>query len=151
VTAAHDPQAALERTVMEWLLAGDHPVLDVLRAQYAAAEITRRAFHGGGVDVHFRVPETAPRLPSEVRIVIDDIGLRLEGCEHDAGAMVFVDDGVLSKLELVIWIDRWPGAPRLSAIHYFAGTLQPSGVILMYPSRERDMEALGRVLNPRRG
>lgn len=48
-----------EREILEKLLSGDHPVLEVLREQLALARLVSRENTGVGFCCDFEVPETA--------------------------------------------------------------------------------------------
>jgi hypothetical protein len=62
----------IETTAMGMLLAGEHPVLAVLRDQLAVAEVANREFSGAGFFVFFRVPASSSRV-DERRLVIGDV------------------------------------------------------------------------------
>jgi hypothetical protein len=111
-------QEAVERVLMEWLLAGDHPALAILRAQHAVAEMAERELSGVGSFTHFRVPTDAPALPGGAHAVVDDVAFDLEGRETGGGAILFVRDGVLDMLELVMLTEPWPDVPRLRGVVY---------------------------------
>lgn len=138
-------QEALERALMERLLAGDHPVLDTLRAQYAEAEVADRELTGVGCFVYWRVPLDAPRAAVGKSVVIDDVGFGLEGSEHGASALLFLADGALDLLEMVMWAEDWPAEPRLTGVHYL--THVPTGDgngSWLEPATERDWSHLTR-------
>jgi hypothetical protein len=139
-------QEALERTAMEWLLAGHHPVLEMLRAQYAVAEVTRRELTGVGCFVSFHVPADAPRAAVGKSVVIEDVAFGLEGSEYGAGALLFLSDGELDLLELVMWAGDWPDDPRLTGIHYLTHVPTGDGHLLE-PATERDWPHLLRRLS----
>ncbi len=54
-----------EREVMEMLLAGENPVLAILREQFAASDVVNCEFTGAGFYTTFSVPEGAPGFPGE--------------------------------------------------------------------------------------
>lgn len=107
----------IETTAIDMLLAGEHPVLAVLRDQLAVAEVADREFSGAGFFVHFRVPASSQRV-DEGRLVIGDVYAELTGLEHEAGFLLFVSDGVLDNLECFIADDRWPAEPELVRAYY---------------------------------
>jgi len=107
----------IERTAIDMLLAGKHPVLAVLRDQLASAEVAHRELTGVGFFVYFRVPPSVPRLDKQ-RLVIGDVYAELTDLEHEAGFLLFIKDGALDTLECFIVDDRWPVAPRLVRAYY---------------------------------
>jgi hypothetical protein len=107
----------IETTVMDMLLAGEHPMLAVLRDQLAVAEIADREFSGVGFFLNFRIPASSPRV-DQGRLVIGDVYAKLTGLEHDAGFLLFVRDGALDTLECFIVDGRWPTDPELVRAYY---------------------------------
>src|ERR1044071_9578996 len=97
----------MERRVMEFLLAGDLPVLSVLRKQYAAASITGRDFSGVGVFTKFQVPTQVERV-TPPGFTISDIAYELSGVQNGGSAVLFIPYGALDLLELYNWTDDWP-------------------------------------------
>jgi len=107
----------IETRVMDMLLAGEHPMLAVLRDQLAVAEVADREFTGVGFFLNFRIPASSPRV-DKGRLVIGDVYAKLTGLEHDAGFLLFVRDGALATLECFIVDDRWPTDPKLVRAFY---------------------------------
>jgi hypothetical protein len=108
----------LERALLSSILAGDHPALAVLRDQLAGAGVTEREFSGVGFFTHFAVSPAAPRLPVR-RWVISDVDLNLDGLQHPAGALLFVENGVLSMLEAYAYASEdWPTEPESFSVYY---------------------------------
>ena len=99
---------ALENQVMRMLLEGDGPTLEVLRYQFAVAKRRPREMTGVGFFLEFDVPEEAPRLPGNVSLRFGDVIAEIEGIQHGAGFLVFVDDGVLTMLEGYTYDEPWP-------------------------------------------
>jgi hypothetical protein len=140
-------QEALERTLMDWLLAGDHPALATLRAQYAAAEIEERDFSGGGCSVDYRVPPGAPRLHGDADLQLDDVVFYLEDVETDGSAILFIRRGVLHMLELATWDEPWPAVPKLDEVQYLTRRPFRNGRgYTLRPAANRDREHLASVL-----
>jgi len=108
----------LERRLATLLAGGDMPALSVLRQQLTSAVVTEREYSGVGFFTHFQVAPDAPRLPV-ARWVIGDVGFTLQGHEHPAGALLFVDGGVVSMLEGFSYADEdWPAEPEVSLATY---------------------------------
>jgi hypothetical protein len=143
-------QETLERAMMERLLAGDHPALETLRSQYAAAEVADRELTGVGCFVYWRVPSDAPRAAVGKSVVIDDVAFTFHGSEHGGCALLFVSEGSLDLLEMVMWAESWPGEPRLADVHYLTHVPTGDGEgSWLEQARERDWSHLARVLAPR--
>jgi hypothetical protein len=109
---------ALERQVMEFALRGEHPGLEVLREQLAAAAVSTGEYTGVGFFAHFAVPDSARRLPSAGRMVIGDVYADVTGLQHSAGFLVFVERGILEMLECFIFEDAWPAEARICRLYY---------------------------------
>jgi hypothetical protein len=140
-------QEALERTLMDWLLAGDHPALATLRAQYAAAEIEERELSGAGCLVHYQVPPDVPRLAGNAELELGDIVFYLADVETDGSAILVIRRGVLDMLELVMWDEPWPAVPKLDEVQYLTRRpLRNGRGYTLTPGANRDQEHLARVL-----
>ncbi|NUQ35661.1 MAG: hypothetical protein HUU29_12065 [Planctomycetaceae bacterium] len=96
----------LERAVMDALLDGDHPVLGILRQQYAEAKVVSRELSGVGFFTNFTVPESVPRLKEEIGL-IGGVGAEVEGINHGAGFWLFLKDGHINMLEGFTYDDPW--------------------------------------------
>ena len=139
-------QADIERRVMKKILAGDHPSLAVLRAQYDIARVDGRDFSGSGFFTHYSVPAAAPRV-SPPRLQLSDLHLELAGSEYGAGVILFIDQGVLETLEVYMWAEEWPAEPDITAVYYLHETPHADGRGYdLTPSRERDLSAMARGL-----
>jgi hypothetical protein len=99
----------LEQRLMEALLAGDHPVLAQLRAQFAAATPRQREMTGCGFFRDFEVPTSIPRIDT-THWVISDISLDFPTLQNGAQIMLLVSDGAISMLEGVTNAgeEAWP-------------------------------------------
>jgi hypothetical protein len=127
----------MERQVMGLLLSGDHPLLASLRDQLAVAKVSRREFTGVGFFTYFEVPLAARRLPSSRRIVIDDVHAEIQGLEHGAGFLLFVEDGALNNLECSICENAWPSNAKLVRA-FFMHPKSPNSSMLV-ETKERDL------------
>jgi hypothetical protein len=107
----------LEVAVLEWLLAGDHPVLVALRAQLARATVTQRELSGAGFFTHFVVANDA--IPVAVRTLrFGDVWAKVAGLRYGADFVLFVDDGRLTMLEGVSFGEPWPETITEFAVTY---------------------------------
>lgn len=103
----------LEKSVLDALLAGDHPILTALREQVREARIGNRTMTGVGlfsdIDIDSGV-DAAPTTRSEVRI--GDVFAEMEGLDHGAGFVLLVEEGRLAQLEGYTFDS--PGRPRFA-------------------------------------
>jgi len=96
----------IEHDAMQMLLAGAHPTLETLRAQFERSYVSERNFTGLGFFTTFNVREPYSRLDPPNRIVIDDVCADVAGLETGCGFVLFVDDGLLGTLECHLWGDN---------------------------------------------
>ena len=107
----------LEQAVLDKLLAGDHPVLAVLRAQAQRARVTRREHTGVGFFCDFDVPSDVPRAPHS-DFHLGDVNATLDGLAHGAGFVLFVRNGRLATLEGYTYEESWPKEIRNVKLTY---------------------------------
>lgn len=107
-----------ERDVINMLLDGDHPFLDVLREQFAVSEVASREFSGAGFYLNLRVPGTSPRLPELKRLCISDVVGSIPSVLGGVGFVLYVENGVLSVLEGYTNGDDWDGAFEGYSLNY---------------------------------
>lgn len=109
-----------ELEVLAVMLDGDHPVLASLREHVAVCRVLSREFTGVGFWTFLKVPLDTPRADiGPERIVLGGVYAEIEGVEHGAGFILFVEDGYLDNLEGFTYDDPWPkqlGAYTLSAM-----------------------------------
>jgi hypothetical protein len=133
---------ALERQVMEFALRGEHPVLEILREQLAAAAVSSRKYTGVGFFTDFAVADSVRRLPSAGRMVIGDVYADVAGLQHGAGFLVFIERGMLDVLECFISEDAWPADARILRLYYVHPREPGSPSLVETPQRDLDF-ALG--------
>lgn len=97
----------LEDDVLNMLLAGDDPVLAVLRAQLERSKRTRR-FSGAGFFADFFVAKETPRLAGAASFSFGDVIGAVEGLQYGAGFVLFVEEGILKMLEGYSYEEPWP-------------------------------------------
>jgi hypothetical protein len=98
----------LEQQVLQMLLEGDDPALAILRIQFGLAKRKPREMSGVGFFTYLDVPEDAPRLTNNASLRFGDVSAEIDGLEHGAGFVLFVDDGVLTTLEAYTYDEPWP-------------------------------------------
>ena len=101
----------LENTIMQSLLADLPPDLECLRTQYDHAIVIDRDFTGVGVFTSFSIPDSLKRVvPESFQL---EGYLTLQGVPGGATALLFVERGVISFLEVVTFAGEWPEHPIL--------------------------------------
>jgi hypothetical protein len=128
---------ALEREVMNALLAGDDPLLETLREQYAAAIVRDRERTSSGFVTRFEVPATAPAIDRKL-MHLDDLQVELEGVPAPLDAAVHVQNGRLQSLTCLVYDGAFPEEPVIMAAWYY-GTERFSGITPELMA-ERDLE-----------
>lgn len=109
-----------EADIMLKLLDGNDPMLAILRQQYRQSEVVKREFTGVGFFTTFRVDDSAPRLPDNRSLCIDDGVGEIDGV--DVGFVLFITDGVLDMLEgFTYGTDEWPREMVKYKVGYISG------------------------------
>lgn len=105
-----------ERAVFDKILAGDHPVLEILRRQSERARLVKRENTGAGFYCDFEVDSDAPAVQGDFQI--GDVHADLEGLDHGAGFLLFVRVGRLCMLEGFSYDEPWPKQIRGFSLRY---------------------------------
>ena len=106
---------ALAALLVPQLLAGDHPQLETLRAQYERASIASVESSGVGVFVNYTVPdEVLKTVPAN--LTGGDARITVAGMEAPAGCVLLVRDGRLAFLETYCFVDAWPVDAEVLAV-----------------------------------
>ena len=129
----------IERRVMQMLLAGKHPTLEILRNQFDRSSVVERDYTGVGFFTSFKVRDCLPRIQPPSRIVIGDVCADVDGLEYGCGFILFVDEGLLGTLECHLWgDDALPENARYTRLFYIHQP-DPPGIA---ETKKRNMEAL---------
>jgi hypothetical protein len=132
----------VERRLLDAFSAGDHPALDALRAQLARATVVSREYTGVGAFFALAIPDGMPRV-SAARWVIADIHLRHPQLAHDGGAVLFIENGLATTLEVFSFDEPWPAADDDLQPSYLCRTWKPPDLGGEVRSSEvRDLEWL---------
>lgn len=132
-----------ETQIMNALLDGNDPVLEILRQQFDSSEVNSREFTGVGSFTYFKVSENSPRVdPSS--FFISDVHLEIEGTENGASAMLFVRNGVIDFLEVIAVTGKLPEDYIINSVNYLTRKKVDSFHELI-PSMERDLEVTRRA------
>lgn len=106
----------LESAVLEKLLAGEHPLLEKLRAQLAFCRVKRRNMTGHGFYTYFDVGD-APSA-GDLNLHFGDVVAAIEGMADGAGFELYIENGRLSMLEGYGYDDPWPSAIAKFSLRY---------------------------------
>jgi hypothetical protein len=99
----------LERAVLERLLDGPHETLAILRQQLETLEVTERNLTGAGFFTYFKVaPSAAAADIREEEVIWGDVEAEIEGLEHGAGFLLYIQRGRLASLEGYTYDESWP-------------------------------------------
>jgi len=107
-----------ERQVMSALLAGDDPMLAVLRQQYAVATVRDREKTASGFVTRFDVPASVPPIERKL-LHLDDLQVELAGTATPADTSVHVHNGRLRSLECFVYDGAFPESPEIAAAWYY--------------------------------
>jgi hypothetical protein len=99
---------ALERAVLERILAGEDARCAALRRQLEACTVRERELTGVGSFTRLHVPPEVPRLVPPASFPIGDLEARIPGLARGAGFVLFVQDGALDLLEAYTYDEPWP-------------------------------------------
>ena len=128
-----------EVQLMTALLAGDDPMLEALRQQYAAATVSSREKAATGFVTRFDVPKSVPPIGRKL-LHLDDLQLQLAGTATPADASLHVHNGRLRSLECFVYDGAFPESPVIEAAWYY-GTERFPGITPELMA-ERDLEEL---------
>jgi hypothetical protein len=115
-----------ERQVMTALLAGEDPLLETLRKQYAASVVRDREVNATGFVTRFEIPAGAPLIDRKL-LHLDDLQVELEGTTSPVDASVHVHNGKLRSLECFVYEGTFPASPAIKSAWYY-GTKKYDGI-----------------------
>jgi hypothetical protein len=107
----------IEVAVLNDLLAGQHPVLNALRAQLGGLRVTQRENTGAGFFTEFTVAPTAVPAPA-AKLCFGDVEATIRGLRNGAGFLLYVDRGLLVMLEGYAYEEPWPETITEFAVRY---------------------------------
>jgi hypothetical protein len=128
-----------EREVIAGLLAGDDPMLETLREQYAASTVRDREMTSRGFVTRFDVPSAAPAIDRKL-LHLDDLQIELEGLGTPVDTSLHVLNGRLRSLECFVYDGAFPSSPAIKAAWYY-GTEKYPGITPELMD-ERDVDEL---------
>lgn len=112
----------LEQNVMEMLLAGENPVLEVLRLQYRSSQIKSRELTGCGFFTYFAVDQSVAVPIRAASLQLGDVDAVIPNLEHGAGFVLFVENGYLDVLEGYCYDESWPTSVSGFTLSYTGGS-----------------------------
>jgi hypothetical protein len=124
---------------MQALLAGDDPLLETLRRQYAVATVREREVTPNGFITRFEVPPSVPAIDRKL-LHLDDLQVELEGAKTPVDTALNVYSGRLRSLECSVYDGAFPESPTITAAWYY-GTKRHAGITEELVA-ERDLEEL---------
>lgn len=110
-----------ELAVLNKLLEGGDPVLEVLRAQSKEIDVARREFTGVGFYTWFVVSPDAPLIPSLKSFTFGDVVAQIEKLQYGAGFLLHVERGVMQFLEAYCYEESWPSEIGTFSLEYLGG------------------------------
>ena len=120
--AMTDDLSPLERDVLATILAPNHPVMNALRRQFERCRVASRKTTGAGFFTALDIATGVEPAPVKAgRMDLGDVTATIDGLEHGAGFVLFVQDGVLDLLEGFSYGEP---SPDVSARH----EVSPGGV-----------------------
>jgi hypothetical protein len=116
-----------ETDLLGMLLAGDNPVLSVLRKQLQNGTIRIRTQTEAGFYLIFDIPEDLPRITDEssstkADFCFGDIEATVKGLNNGAGFLIWVKNGYLKQLEGYTYGEKWPLELSDYVLRYRDGT-----------------------------
>lgn len=133
----------IERQALDKLLAGEHPALERLRRQLIAATVLGRERTDAGFVTRLGVPDGSRRLANLKPFQILDVYGKIDGLGAEASFILFVENGVLARLEGQILEGTWPASPRLERLYYMRPKAEGSAHLVEVPGRDLDWALAG--------
>ena len=101
----------LVKVLMPRLLDGPEETLEILRTQWESATIDKVEHSGVGFFANFLISHTAKKT-APLDFCGGDAEIHAKGVTHGAGCVLYVEQGVLSYLEIYTYADDWPEHPQ---------------------------------------
>lgn len=106
------PLTKFEGEILNWLLAGEEPVLNALRRQFTRATVLYKVFTGHGIYINFHLPSDVIPLHKEFRVkprfCFGDVEASIPSLEYGAHFLLWVEDGLLASLEGFTYDESYP-------------------------------------------
>jgi hypothetical protein len=105
----------LERQIFDWLLAGEYPVLYILRQQLSSSTIKSRQYTGVGFNLYLDVSQKnrdllkLPNVKPTFCIGDVDVEIMVGNHQQKVGFLLWVKNGYMYSLESYTYGDeKWP-------------------------------------------
>jgi hypothetical protein len=113
---------ALEKQVVEMLLAGDNAILAVLRDQSEHLGVSSREMTGVGFFTRLVVSANAASLGRGRSFKLGDVNGTADNVRNGLGFLLYIEDGLLSALEGYTYDEPWPDDLSGVTLSYSKGT-----------------------------
>jgi hypothetical protein len=105
--------------VLQKLLDGEHPILTVLRDQLRGLSVKARRLTGAGFFTEFSTATAArPAVIPSAKARLGDVEATINGLKHGAGFLLYIDQGLLTRLEGFSYEEPWPEQPYDFSLKY---------------------------------
>src|SRR5260370_257651 len=111
----------LEQQALAMLLAGDDPVLAILRQQSVIAQVKSREFTGVGFCTNYLVPDDSLAIPSRKSFALGGVVGEIEGFQHHVTFVLHIQQGLLSSLKGTTHDEEWPEEIKTFKLGYLPG------------------------------
>lgn len=115
------------------LLEDTDPTLAILRGQYEQIQSMKEELTGTGFYLEFVLSKQACPIPGNPTIRFGDVDADLDGLEHGAGFLLFIQDGFLSMLEGYSYEEPWPEQPVKFTLSYENGIKRNTAKLMTTP------------------
>ncbi len=135
-----------ENIVMQMLLKGDHPFLEILREQYKNSQVMERTFTKVGFITDYDIPQKINKIENPKNFEIGDLSGNIN--EVFVTFILFIREGVISFLEGAVAEGLWP-----KTIHHYnlVYTVQNKTNSKKFgTSNERDIEMLRKYIQTKK-
>ena len=116
-----DPLTPLEHDVIATLVRPAHPLMNAFREQLAVCRIKSRELTGVGFFTHIVVPQRLA-VAAVGKLILSDVAAELDGVQHGAGFVLFIEDGMLDVLEGFTYDEPWPDRVEGFAVRSLTST-----------------------------
>ena len=124
-----------EKQVMTALLAGDDPLLDILREQYTVSSVRDREVRPNGFVTRFDIPPDAPAISRKL-LHLDDLQVEIEGANTPVDTSLHILNGKLRSLECFVYDGIFPSEPVVKAAWYYGTERFPGMTAQLLDARD---------------
>lgn len=110
-----------EQMCLEKLLAGEDPVLNLLREQSKKILSVTREHTGVGEYLHFSMPDDVDPIPGNPSITFGDLEVECEDEGINGGVILQVRQGLITTMESFSYDETWPQKVGRFSLKYMSG------------------------------